>query len=825
MTKTIYKAFTHPVHRTTYIFGLLWAVLLVCSFWSFDNSFYPVIILLATIVFYFTFISRKALTIRYLDVCLILIFIIELLNYFSSSYRPNTFWFLTRFSIALSFYLTYAIIGNYNLTYRVKIYLAMYGVIIGIISFFSFESFRSSVLDEGFSDVANLRHLYAPMGHLVNDWSLMLLFFLSFVVFYYLKGILSNSKNRTWFGLGVIFLLFGLLATFSRGIYLSTFLFFSLLGLLLATTKLLSRKTILQFFAFLTITVLGLIMLIGNPVLQTLKLTGTTSQRRSIDGRLSIWHTAKNIFSDFPLSGIGGNNFSLYYANHRENPELAFTTRINSSFIQLLVEKGILGTCAYSLLFICILWVLIKQIKTSESTTEHRVFIAVVLSLMLAFLIKELTFSSFFENGPLMTLFFLVCALIRRYSREALVLKPTNLGVRLVAGGSLLLLSLFAYKYYLAKKASEYGTLAVSFVRQNDFDKALVSLDKAIDLNPQQAIYYIHRATIREKKFANEVISNSLWNENVNYGRYHRPNASHSEIASISDYEEALKLNPYDDRAHQNLGWIYFTAGKMDKAINHMEMAVKLDPTEEMGMVSLALVFDSLKRTDSADHYYIRAINQSPAFLQSVFWRHFSAKDSLRASMILSESSKYLKSRSEKDIISKAKYAAVLMRENKDVAVDLLKQVNDGLPNLSMAWLNLGILQMNPDSVTEGINCVKRSILLDNSNYLGILIIADYFEKSRVYNEAISFFKRALKMQINAGSMYDRRVGKTYEVPSSMQTFYPADLWQDVNFQLSLSDICKRIGKLYQMIGNTPESEYYYELSKRRSLSDSDFDI
>ena len=59
------------------------------------------------------------------------------------------------------------------------------------------------------------------------------------------------------------------------------------------------------------------------------------------------------------------------------------------------------------------------------------------------------------------------------------------------------------------------------YATNNDYEEALISLDKAIFISPHQAIFYFHR------------------------GRYHFESSKLAE--AISDFSEALNINNYDD--------------------------------------------------------------------------------------------------------------------------------------------------------------------------------------------------------------------------------------------------------------------------------------
>ena len=91
-------------------------------------------------------------------------------------------------------------------------------------------------------------------------------------------------------------------------------------------------------------------------------------------------------------------------------------------------------------------------------------------------------------------------------------------------------------------------------MRDGKFNEAIGSYTCAIDLDPNNAIYYCNRAAAYAKL-----------NDNKN---------------SIVDCEKALKIDPTYSKAYGRMGLAYFNDENYEQAITSYESALLLDPAK-----------------------------------------------------------------------------------------------------------------------------------------------------------------------------------------------------------------------------------------------------
>jgi tetratricopeptide (TPR) repeat protein len=142
--------------------------------------------------------------------------------------------------------------------------------------------------------------------------------------------------------------------------------------------------------------------------------------------------------------------------------------------------------------------------------------------------------------------------------------------------------------YSIDAKFNKFFDEGKALYNKRDYDRAIVSFTEAINLKPEIAYTYDWRGA--SYQFKNE-----------------------PEIdITISDYKEALRLNPKNAFYHYKLGGIYYDQKKTEIALQELNEALKLDPKYVDAFIKKGDVFKGLKLTDSALSCYTQAIRIDP---------------------------------------------------------------------------------------------------------------------------------------------------------------------------------------------------------------------
>ncbi len=138
--------------------------------------------------------------------------------------------------------------------------------------------------------------------------------------------------------------------------------------------------------------------------------------------------------------------------------------------------------------------------------------------------------------------------------------------------------------------ANSYYNRGVEYRKKNEFDMAISDYNEAIQLDPSLVKAYNNRA--------------GCW---YNKGEYDR---------ALPDYEKALQLDPRHVNSYYGLGSVYQVQGAYSKAIDNYNEALKINPDfagafmyrgltySEMGAYAMALAdYKDAIRLKSGDHY------------------------------------------------------------------------------------------------------------------------------------------------------------------------------------------------------------------------------
>ena len=175
-----------------------------------------------------------------------------------------------------------------------------------------------------------------------------------FLFFAAQRNYLSQKLRRFCLGVGAAAIFF-LFATQTRGAWLAL----GIVWIFFALSEKHLRRRLLQAFAF----VLVVFFLVVNfcPSIQNRVATLTDPKFQSNSERLLMWQSSVDIFSDYPVTGIGQDEFAVLYNTIYISPlakELPKDpsdprtghTHPHNNLLKILSEGGILGMVAFLLL-------------------------------------------------------------------------------------------------------------------------------------------------------------------------------------------------------------------------------------------------------------------------------------------------------------------------------------------------------------------------------------------------------------------------------------------------------------------------------------------
>jgi tetratricopeptide (TPR) repeat protein len=281
------------------------------------------------------------------------------------------------------------------------------------------------------------------------------------------------------------------------------------------------------------------------------------------------------------------------------------------------------------------------------------------------------------------------------------------------------------------KQSEIHDAMGNAYIKLQRYEKAIVSYDKAIALEPNnanayrykgEALYYFFKYEEAIKCFdrALELEPNNanIWNNKGlaldSLGNYE---------GAINCYDKAIELEPNDANIWNNKGAALDNLSKYEEAIKFYDKALELEPNDANIWNNKGLALDSLGKYKEAIKLYDKAIELEPN--NAYAWNNKG-------------------------------YALRHLNRNEE-AIKLYDKAIELEPNYALAWYNKGNALRHLDRNEEAINCYDKAIEL-NPNYAypwnnkGIALY-----NLGKHEEAIKFYDKAIELEPNNANIWNNK--------------------------------------------------------------------
>ena len=279
---------------------------------------------------------------------------------------------------------------------------------------------------------------------------------------------------------------------------------------------------------------------------------------------------------------------------------------------------------------------------------------------------------------------------------------------------------------------------------------------------------------------------------------------------AIDSYKKALLIHRSDGCFHHNLAWLYYCLKRNQIALCHIDSAVRLDPHISIYHISRGLLLEKFGQTHLAFESFARAVCLSPEIVDSHFFHDVEKKYPHRSARLLLTCIRRIDAKVKKKYnpILDARLAKLMLRNGQHgKARSKLQIVIHQLPNLNRPYLYLGWLAENSGDLAEAELRYKQARLLDRSDFLPLLRLAELSDRTAGSTDALCFFLETLTVWSNIYSEHALRCARLYL--NSGHSSYSHGLVQDDIFPPGLSHYCE------------PEIDLEYLISRCTELSAS----
>lgn len=346
---------------------------------------------------------RRAGALNLLDLSVSVAVGTDIINYFASSYRPNTFLALND---ALFLFLFYWLVRfNVNREYQrtaLFILLAICGVGLAAASLYYSWVLQRRLQLLGFDDITNFRNyinFLNPIGLAIGVWCTIFFVLVCFPAVLLIK-FRESGFAKTLLILSIVLILITMAVTFIRGVYIALFVSCGVLVTLCLLYRLFPPRAIVSAgLILLTLVILGLLPVM-RPVMTTLSLFTTTSQVRSFEGRTKLWKDSSQMVRDHFWFGVGSGNFAMKHLAYRSGgDDTGFALRPFNVLLHVLTEKGVVGLAGYGFLCFSFFWVSHRKIKRLRHSVYHQFVVVIFVTAFIGMIVRDMSESSMLGNG------------------------------------------------------------------------------------------------------------------------------------------------------------------------------------------------------------------------------------------------------------------------------------------------------------------------------------------------------------------------------------------------------------------------------------------
>lgn len=684
-----------------------------------------------------------------------IIFLSGIINERCSLYSHNSrIYLLELFSVIL----LYCLFSKYYLhELRYKLYFVAF---VTITSFFLFSlglMIFTVRLHEaqlrGFLDISQVRYLYTPLGFLSNEWVTIILCLLPFpiigILVLYKNNILKKVNKKICIIICFAVILLGvsnILVTFSRAGLIALIILIVIIDISFLFYRIFTYKIIMIFNIVIVSFFLSFFFLFPTSLTMTIKQSN--SHIRSTEGRIAQLKESYRLFENNEIFGIGAKNYALINsANQALKNNPTFTGKINNSFVQLLVEQGVVGLLIY-VLGGCYYFVFISKKIKHTSDKKMKAILCVLLATVVSIIIREAMYSSLFYNVWILFFLIIIATLFVDYP----IISISRLYSKYLLFAGLFVISIIACVH-------------IKSMKDIDLYEKIITTEGILSCNIEtdNALLYSTLA-LRNADF------------NIDFKSEQCDINSKQLFCAIALYEKAISLNPYDALFYHNLGWLYYCNNQKELALKYLQKAIQFNPNEAVYYISNGLLLET-KNMEQAIEVYKQALLLEPSILFSPFFAELSIRYPNMSLNMIEDVLNFLSVENELNYspITEAKMGAVYLKMKKyDLSRIYLSNAIKILPNLSRPWCYLGIISIVLNDTGNIENNLKKSIYLNMSDYFPKYILSLYYKEKGDEIRSISFMKSAIDAR--QYSFHSLQCNRLYYVKTVKNDIFPSAL-------------------------------------------------
>ncbi|MFN8355560.1 MAG: O-antigen ligase family protein [Spirosomataceae bacterium] len=747
-------------------------------------------------------------SLTWIDVCFLLTVLVFILQDIFAIYRANTFYALQSIvTISLVYVVMRLTLTESMPQSLLLLMVAIIGVFMSSFAFLQFNLIQSRLLSDGWTNASQFKGLFGPFGLLNNEWATLCICFLPFPFISTL--LFGRYKFAVWFGItATVLVTMGIWVTCSRGAYLSLGLFAALMVVFFIIFK---TKRLLSGVVFGGVLLALLLSTMWTPFTTTLSLNKTFTQRRSTEGRLNILESGFCQAKEHWLNGVGSNNYGLINDLCRTPSEdMGYTPFTTTTYLQILLEHGVVGLILFGALFLSVVWGYYKAINSNVPRITKQL-LALLLIGFLTFVFRELFFSTLFYSKPVMVIATMYVAFANQTNRFSF--KP--IGWICVCFGLVIVSGWMYIETSQRESAAEKVELALQKRKAKQLPQAIAYINKAIEQMPSEIPYHKLAGLLNGQ--TSQKVTDLLQGKQQKEGNI--------DLA-IRHFQKVLELNPNDAGANFNLGWLSHLSNQPRSiTLSYVDNALTFEPNNPEFLLGKGILLECLRDTLKAFETYTKALRLDPELFESPFWNDFQKRHPLQGTRLLRNVAQSLEQQQQShySTVVRARYGRVLIQQGQlEKAKQVLEQVNIEVPDLYRPYYYLALIHEHLNDSLAAKSLFTKALSLRNTDYLVAKSAGDFYYRQNPNEKSNSFavirnYQNAIKSWLAHPSYHHTRSNSKYKYNLSVLNDYVVqDLLRISYADLDITTLISRIAQMYQRLGRSKEAAYYQKLMLKK---------
>ncbi len=346
----------------------------------------------------------------------------------------------------------------------------------------------------------------------------------------------------------------------------------------------------------------------------------------------------------------------------------------------------------------------------------------------------------------------------------------------------------------MTKKAFKYYENGNKLYAIRDYDAAIAQYQKALRIDPLEAMIYIKLAAL--------MIDKGDWQ------------------AAVENYKQALTITPNDSSLYTSLGNILQEHYKYEEALEAYKNALKISPTYKYNYFNIAIVENALGK-------YKEAIENYKIFLES-YPSHEVARKNLATTYLnlnlpdgaIAEYELLL----SKNLLSADDWTnygkAYLQKKDYAKSLEILSTAMAKNPDSALNYLYAAQNYQALENDENAVTCYKRAVMLDPRLINAKLDLANLLSEQKSYDEAIEYYLAYTRdVRDNADAYFN--LGVAYEnankINHALSAFKKA-------FAINPEDsnLIQEIGRCYHVAKNYENALKFYLNALQNKPNDPD---